>query len=196
MRLIKLSEAHYIIVDDSEIEEGAWFYNQPTNYIGQTSRKEGNFWICNNMDGFHLLSQAKKITHSTQPLEAPVAINGFNTYAFISLSEVEELTLGYSVEKMAKYHYGNNRKTREFEDGFMLGFKLAHKELMKDKLFTVEDMRRELQSIATEIATEDGQLSSLSPSLIYSWIENKIQSLLPKTEWEVEITPEGKIILL
>lgn len=77
VKVIKISEIHYIIVDDSEIKEGDWFYNEPTNYVGQALRKEGKFWVCNNIEGFHLLSAAKKITHSTQPLEGKLISLGY-----------------------------------------------------------------------------------------------------------------------
>ena len=55
------------ITSDKEIKEGDWFYNEPTNYIGRTLKKEGKFWICDNINGFHLLSEAKKIILTTDP---------------------------------------------------------------------------------------------------------------------------------
>jgi hypothetical protein len=33
--------------------------------VGKILKKEGKFWVCENMDGFHLLSMAKKIILTT-----------------------------------------------------------------------------------------------------------------------------------
>lgn len=181
-RLIKINESCYIICDDSEIKEGEWFYNQSTNYIGQTLRKEGNFWVCNNMEGFHLLSEAKKITHSTQPIETTLGMKAFIVGGIkeLSLSEVEEAINGYSVEKIKKeYNQGNNQDvfTKGIEQGIEIGFK-AHQELVKDKLFTIEDIKTFYKCVKTHTFDE-------AMSLIF-----------PKTEWGIEIDEQGKLKLI
>lgn len=169
-KLIKLSETHYIIVNDSKIKEGDWVFN----YFENSIKKYGKFFA----DGWF------KITHSTEPLEVN---NLYRKYDFInikqlSLSEVEEAIYGNSVEKMAKYHYGNHRKTREFEDGFMLGFQIAHQQLVKDKLFTVEDMKWTFES-ATDLYP------------YFDSFDDFYKTIAPKTEWDVEFI-NGKIKLI
>jgi hypothetical protein len=63
--LIQATFVNIYITSDEEIKEGDWFYNEPTNYVGKILKKEGKFWVCENMDGFHLLSMAKKIILTT-----------------------------------------------------------------------------------------------------------------------------------
>jgi hypothetical protein len=219
-KLIKLSDSHYIIVDDSEIKEtGVYGYHFILKRIDLIQSLGIDNEYC---------KRYKKITHSTKPLEfikcnvcndsgcsysngdmsTPCSkCNGGTKKDYINvkpltLSEVEELTLGYSVEKMAE-NYKNKKgsiPTTKLEDeifklAYKDGFK-AHQALVKDKLVTVEEMRKELVTLALEIATEDGQLNSCSPSLIYSWIENKIQSLPSTAEWVVTFDENGKLQLI
>ena len=171
--LKKLSQSHFIIYDNSDIKEGDWFL--PVGGIG---------WKVNiprraDENGGYNNSHCKKITHSTQPNK------GMENVTFISPMEVEELIDGYSVEKMAKYHYGNNRGTREFEDGFMLGFKIAHKELVKDKLFTVEDMKEAFDAGAIWEGGEAGESKEES-------FNRQLKDTFPKTEWNVAFDENGK----
>lgn len=97
MKLIKINEKHFIIVDSSEINIGDWFDVQ-----------------------------------------------------IISLSEIEEAVYGYSIEEIAleKYPIHVFRKGEVGTDlsylnrkSFTDGFK-THRELVKDKLFTIEDMEK------------------------------------------------------
>ena len=115
------------------------------------------------------------------------------------LSEVEQAIYGYNLEDMAdEYadeHYEEFGMYKTIYEAYSAGFNV-HKELAKEKMFTVGDMERELVSIAAEIASKDGELSSCSPALICSWIKNKIQSLLPRTQWDIEIDEAGKITIL
>ena len=114
----------------------------------------------------------------------------------ITKEDCNILTLGYSVEKMAsklKVKKSSIVGTWEeydktYSQGFILGFN-AHKELVKDKLFTIEDiinvirMARECDydELGVDFDRQEEQI---------------IQSLLPKTEWEVEFDEHGKIILI
>lgn len=85
-KLIKLSDEHYVIVDDSEqITFKDWFFDIDTKIVGQY---------------FHGLREDAwmKITHSTEPLEPGVSIgfetsNCFNQIKPLSLSEVDESLL-------------------------------------------------------------------------------------------------------
>lgn len=90
MKLIKLSETHYIVVDDSEIREGDWFVNLFLTktgigpYIVKSVKKindEPYFTYVSSNDLYHLKKHMLKITHSTQPLEGVKPL---------SLSEVKE----------------------------------------------------------------------------------------------------------
>lgn len=57
MKLVKINKIQYVIVDDSEIKEGDWFYNP-----------EKNLAILQSLGGLGN-SNWKKIIHSTEPLE-------------------------------------------------------------------------------------------------------------------------------
>lgn len=95
MKLIKINKDHYIVVDDSEIKKGDYFYSI-RNLIEKA--------IINYPSGEHI----GKITHSTQPLESIVTENSFKRYEFIPLQEVKELIGEVDVEK--KYTEEDIRK--------------------------------------------------------------------------------------
>lgn len=207
---IKLSDTHYIVVDDSEIKENNWCYN---NVFKSVLR------INENLDNYTYLSGDKKvwfkITHSTQPLEHGIgkAVDGtyppeyprFDKIKPISLSEVEELVNGYSVKKMAKEKYPNNwSKSKDFEDPLLIigcsrnayeaGFE-AHQELVKDKVFTIEDMEKAYNSGSkrTYICEADGKDKKCycksdddCDHRHYLKFEDYIKSLLPPIEWDIE----------
>lgn len=207
--LIKLTDTHYIVVGDSEIKEGDWFYNQPTNFIGQTLRKEGDFWVCNNIEGFHLLSEAKKIHYSTQPLEPGVAIgfelsNCFDKIKPLSLSEVEEALYGCSVDDLAfkAFKKQDEWTWTQFKDIFPYGFN-AHKELVEDKLFTMEQMQKAMdfmywfcQNVPNEYLEHNYGIKNTGDLNTNQAITVYIQSLLPKTERECTIDEQGKLKLI
>lgn len=198
MKLIELSDTHYIVVDDSEKEVGDLYFNTNINKILRATSE--------NIDAVKLFKHCKKITHSTEPLIIEHTFdNDLSKYnglkerhlgvKLLSLSEVEEAIYGYSVEKMAENHltkvYNDEKKAKEYlksNDAFTTkmyisyieGFK-THQELVKDKLFTIEDMRK-YHNIMCLYGNTKG--------------EEYIQSLLPKTEWEVEFDEQGKIKLV
>jgi hypothetical protein len=97
-KLVKLSETHYIVVDDSEIKEVPC-YNIVHRVVVIPTDLE---WANENKNNL------KVITHSTQPLEPSIKSDKHdNPKEFVlikplSLSEVQELIYGYSVEKMAE----------------------------------------------------------------------------------------------
>lgn len=213
MKLIKLSDNHYIVVDDSEIGEGDYVYFKG-RIIGSNILKvhltEDDGYTLLDDKGLKVLvhkNTTPKITHSTQPLENGIgkSINGtypseyprFDKIKPLSLLEIEEAIYGYNVEKMAKYHYGFHRKTLEFEDGFMLGFQIAHKELVKDKLSVnqVIDFYNWLKkSYGSVKPLEEAQIiHRTTPDKI---VEMYLQSLKEQTEWNIEFDEQGKIVLL
>lgn len=82
--LIKLSESHYVIVDDSEIKE--WYIH----------KQIGKYRVCNSKT---IPMDAKAITYSTKPLElinslpdtgqGLVTEFGFNKIKHLNFIEVE-----------------------------------------------------------------------------------------------------------
>lgn len=189
-KLIKLSEDHYIVVNDSEIKEGDWFL--PISGIGWELNKPRQADSANGHNNNHCI----KITHSSEPLEEcgeklvngkwkPAYVFGDNVQ-ILSLSEVEEVVYGYNVEAMAndwlRINYGDVLCGDAMMDGFNDGFK-AHRELAKNKLFTIEDMMKGI-----EAGFRNARYHGYTPKEI-------LQSLLPKTEWDVTFDEQGKLIL-
>lgn len=169
MKAIKLSDTHYIVVDDSEIEDGIcvryildvpyiMFYDKGVEY------------------------KQFKITHSTEPIDGDGTGACFVNIKPLSLSEIEEAIYGYSVEKMAESKYTYKLSSNARKKGFIEGFK-AHQELTKDKLFTEKDVQKIIHWASLN---EDVRLSE----------EEMFKSLLPKTEWNIEFDEQGKIKLI
>ena len=202
-KLIKLNDQHYIIVNDSEIKEGDWVCNIQKPYIKQCQDIDVDYYNKRN-DVF------KKITHSTEPLEYKYGSqkHGFNMGVMSSdiklvydqikpldLSEVEEAINGYSVENAA-YHFCDNvvhpkDETRSLYFAFCTGFK-AHQELVKDKLFTVEDML----NFSWWLNKNLGQYSSDENAHFELKYFNQWKKLNPpQTEWDVTFHEQGKISL-
>jgi hypothetical protein len=150
----------------------------------------------------------KKITHSTQPLnqQCQNVCSGFcincpdTSVKRLELSEVEELISGYSVEKMAEKEFPlldeswcrtgttheENLQLLGHRRTYIKGFN-THKELVKDKLFTVDDMKKALELGLTLI---DGNVYN------EEHFQKFIQSLLSPTEWEVTFNEQGKLKLI
>lgn len=186
-KLIKLSELHYVVVDDSEIKSKDKFYDFTLKFINEAWLDFGKHATC------------KKITHSTQPNK------GMENVTFISLSEVEEAINGYSVEKMAEKILTSHKdyKSEGFSDyqngrlnGIIEGFK-AHQELVKDKLFTIDDLvsfeewlRKKFGSVKP---FQEAQIRlKLSPKEVVEYYYNSKY----QTEWDITIDDQGKIKLL
>ena len=147
--LIKLSDTHYIVVDDSEIKDKEPFLDMrdyPDVY------DEDIYWAGSGGSSEFANTIGKKIIYSFG-IELKGTINK-------PLAEVEEAIYGYSVEKMAR-----DAENLEYSDvdpldscgypglDFNIGYQKdfnAHKELVKDKLFTVEDMKKAYYKGAAE----------------------------------------------
>ena len=202
MKLIKLNEDHYIVVDDSEIKEGDLFIILSglgySVYSIHKAKYEGDGSKGWNDD------HCKKITHSTEPLGTK--IDGVNFWTSdlmpLSLSEVEEAINGYNVEKMASeaaFCNGGFIQT-EYEYDVAIsyyhqGFK-AHQELVKDKLIldidTFKSVAYSFFSLHRTNEFDDEELELKFERIL----NNNIQSLLPKTEWECTFDEQGKLKLL
>jgi hypothetical protein len=202
-KLIKISNTHYVIVDDSQIKAG--------DYISNIFLLDkGVYKVSEEMLENELLEHDRKVTYSTQPLGCNCAVNNrktdsncaernhcfhFDAVKSLSLSEVEELINGYSVEKMAEREYReypNNpidkpewkfnkdinchRKRKAYIKGFN-----AHKNLVKDKLFTAQDVIN---------IVEKSRETGLTAEYFIT------KHLLPETEWNVEFDENNKLKLI
>lgn len=119
MKLIKIKEEHYVIVDDSKTKEGdfiADFRLDCRILISKWNEED-------SIDGFFF--DAKKITHSTQPLEPIVTDNSFKNYEFISLQEVKEIISempnGNKIDLMAEKHNFGELECQVFEPEKLIG---------------------------------------------------------------------------
>ncbi len=169
MKMKKLSEDHYIIRDDSEIKEGDYIYRD-----GRISRAiDTSYW------------SAKKITHSTQPLNTN--FNDWFDVQIITLSEVKELLGVVDVEKKSLEDADKLNWDFESPDGngyfdYVTGYKKGYNECLednKDKKYTEEDLADAINMARNE--------PDMSGNAI-------IQSIQPQTEWEVEFV-DGKLKL-
>ena len=184
-KLIKISDTHYIVVDDSEIQENDWYIGWHTNYTTEPKNRWVIYCKSTNCNG----NPYYKITHSTQP---ELLDNGWmQSVKPLLLSEVEEAIYGYSVEKMADRATNLINKslgiTTTLKDWYKEGFK-AHQELVKGKFFSVDDMKKSYTA---------GWMNKLNKEEIYIDGFNKfIQSLLSKTEWNIKFNEQGKLALI
>lgn len=180
MKLIKINTDHYIIVDDSEIKEGDWTYHHVKGIY--EARVDGAY------------TNQKKITHSTQPLEVKITDEGIHLPDWSKVKallprEVKELIGVVDVEK--NMWYERNVQNPYSSDsllhtGFNKGFELGYKQALednKDKKYTEEDIYKAYRAGMQFVGEDKGSLGEF------------IQSLQPKTEWEVEIV-DGKLKLM
>lgn len=197
MKLIKINTDHYIVVDDSKIEIGDWAHSMDGihQWFGQVLKTE-------------LLP--KKITHSTLPLKFLNEV-GFTTANLkpdwsnviqLLLSEVKELIGEVDVEKkalkpaieyIAIYKDAN---TFDFRKGYETGYNQALED-NKDKLFTVDDIKKAFEEgVDSEFMTLHMETYEQREHYRKTRLNTFIQSLLPKTEWEVEFDENGKLKLV
>lgn len=215
MKLIKISDSHYIVVDDSEIkayptwgDETCFVLHLPSksilmcNGIGEMNGSKTIIYAEFMYGREVLYKECKKITYSTESMyENKIMRNGvIDSIKTISLSEVDEAIYGYNVEKLAlKYNPVQKLDVEFIRAGFIAGFR-KHQELVKDKLFTINDMTNAFRegtnsgALYESLIEDDSEEAEKFSEKEFSDFK---KSLLPKIEWDVkEITPEGKIILL
>ena len=191
MLMKKLSEDHYVLTDDSEIRIG--------NIVAEKllTGKYELFTIhtLNDIDK----STQKKITHSTQPLGF-LNEHGFTTanlkpdwtnVEYLPLSEVKEVLGVVDVKKRAEEKIPNLPYKNYVKIGFIGGYNLALED-NKEKEFTKEDMIKAMVLYSAWIT--GGAPSLRVAETAEQRIEQIIQSLEPKTEWEVEFV-DGKLKL-
>lgn len=202
MKLIKLSTDHYIVVDDSEIKEGDWFIDVKKPLRPRQIKTK------------HLLEDLfdseKKITYSTQPLESVSLYNTstgdiseglrFLNVKQLFLSEVKELIGEIEVDDKAieamDLRYSAEPEEDRDRESFFNGFKTGYNQCLednKDKKYTEEDLRKAfVEGVDSQFVTVN--MDSLGKRDAYRTdvLNDFIESLQPKTEWEVEFV-DGKL---
>jgi len=173
MKIIKINTDHYIVVDENkDIEENCFTYKN-----GEII--EVSYLMQDNGD---------RITHSTQPLGF---LNEYGSTAdlkcdwtnvkFLPISEVKELIGEVDVEKKAEEWFKSQGHNIYNHYNTMPSFIDGYNQCLEDnkeKKYTEEDMK---------FMFEAGYRKN---NLIKSTFEDAIkfiQSLQPKTEWDVEI---------
>ena len=187
MKLIKISTEHYVVVDETIQPVNGYYYDSFIKAIRNTSAAE-----------YGEANHCWQITHSTQPLSVKpitdkvvieedkdgkplmsaqyVELDMSSTVKQLSLQEVQELIGEVDVEILAANLANPNVcKTTNWIEGYRQAL-----EDNKEKKYTEEDM---IQAFAYG--------RTLEP---FDSFEDFIQSLQPKTEWEVEIV-DGKLKL-
>ena len=173
MRLIKLTDDHFVVVDETEIKEGDWYYWEVTKTI-QIAKLDSLNRLPKNSDG------SKKITHSTQPL-APIKElieKGYDNILPLDIDEIKELIGEVDIWQKFKEIDGSCQKGEYEHWLFESGYNQALAD-NKEKKYTEEDLKR-YHNIMCLHGNKKG--------------EEFIQSLQPKTEWEVEFI-DGKLTL-
>ena len=171
MLMKKLSEEHYIIVDDSDITTG--------DIVAEKLLTGGyELFTIHTLNDIDKVRQ-KKVTHSTQPLE-------WFGGEIIFLSEVKELLGVVDVEKKAEKWHNSvdstypdvwNRRKESYKAAFESGYYQALED-NKEKKYTEEDVIKMIEKSRTTGLTA----------------EYLILAHQPQTEWEVEFI-DGKLKL-
>ena len=166
MKMIKLTEKHYILVDDKF---------DPIDSDRKYVHKSGRIWQWDSGMAYVSNNPPQPITHSTQP--EFLGTGWMQSVQPLLLSEVRELIGEVDVEKKAQIQWGNVHRTGVL--GYIDGYNQALED-NKDRKYTEEDMQWALHH-----AKYHQELT----------IEQIIEALhQPKTEWEVEIV-NGKLKL-
>jgi len=197
-KLIKLSDTHYIVVDDSEIKVGDWCYSVSNGLIVEPNKKAIDTINSKPMEGIKFL----KITHSTQPLEVePIHDEKFpkvfDKIKRLSLSEVEEAINGCSIYQKAldfaitSKIYIDDEKTHDEVAESLTHYIIQIKpsftkicDILTNQVFNINEIKLLLNNWAFGVS------GSAKPH-----IKDYIQSLLPK-EWDVTFDEQGKIKLV
>ena len=169
----KLSEEHYVMVDDSEIKQGDWVVGCTRTVVQ-----------CMYPENVHH-RDVKKITHSTQP--ESLGMGWMQSVQPLFLSEVKELLGVVDVEKKAELYvwggvYLSEQEKQQTEIAYMTGYNQALED-NKEKKYTEEDIRKTWEAGMRFIGEDKGSYGEF------------IQSLQPKTEWEAEFV-DGKLKLI
>lgn len=163
MKLIKINNDHYVVVDDSPIKEGDYCTTH-LNVI-DVGKIHNSYTIFNPQNKEHLdmVKCCKKITHSTLPLEQMKQPN-------------KEICIGNFMKGQSKIQSLSIQEVKEF-----IG------EVDVEKKYTEEDFMLLIDSIKTNNRDWDSYIGKgKSPLSFEENIKQILQSLQPKTEWEIE----------
>ena len=190
MLMKKLSEEHYIIMNDSEINIG-------DIVAEKLLTGEYELFTIHTLNDIDKSTQ-KKITHSTQPLGF-LNEYGFTTanlkpdwtnVEYLPLSEVKELLGVVDVEKVAVEWYNGQAK---YDSSFIAdpySWKEGYNQALEDnkyRKYTNEDMLTiRNQLVAFLLIGDVTALDKIQAISKYTkWFDECVESLQP-TEWEVE----------
>lgn len=214
MKLIKITNDHYVVVDDSEIESGDFVYVDCSELEVNDIRKVCD---CHNEQYFFEgggqihVDYCKKITHSTQPLEVKITDEGihlpdWSKIKALSPRVVKELIGEVDAEKKAEYHYEMMYLMEKNDDikpyvirDYTIGYNQALED-NKEKKYTEEDMINAFRegtnagALHERLSNYDNGDYEKAEQYSEQYEESFIQSLQPKKEWEIEEI-EGKFKL-
>ena len=196
-KLIKLNPEHYIIVDDSKINNGDVHFDFDKNEIDIW---EGNL----HSNRF----KCKKITHSTQPLDTIILKNRDHSQSVghyygdggqLSLQEVKELIGEVDMEKNLLLeiddllaHLEDFTHGKDGDDITEMRYKINQAlEDNKEKKYTEED----LITFGIRVTSEAFSIIDGKGYVDMKKFDKILQSFQPKTSWEVEIV-DGKLKLI
>jgi len=204
-KLIKLSDDHYIILDDSEIKIGDWIYDSSVNVIEQVHNTI--IYVIESGNGGHY----KKITHSTKCLEwwdgGIDIVQVWNAVKPLNLSEIKELLGEVNVNKLSEI-YSNKQIELIFGDRI----KRTNSSRVNKKLDIIVQQGVLLLSTVGKTLFENGYNKALEDNKNKKYTEEDIRLaftngfaeytarsfdcedyiryIQPKTEWEVEFVDE------
>lgn len=210
-KLIKLSDTHYIIVDDSEIKEGDWYFDITTS---QPQKKYSDLKSKDKLDRL-------KITHSTKPLEgnreyAVYQHNHhephFNKIKPLKLEEIHELLGIVNIEVKALKQLSKTNElfiqssrpdlqsNLDYENGYLDGAVFGYNKALQDnseKKYTEEDIEHAIFTLWRYFVNDPRQINLWVKEDYKEFYLNYIKTYLqPKTEWEVKILDNSKIELI
>ncbi len=175
MKLIKVQPDNFVVVDNSEVKVGDWYYSSKNVVARMTEEMMGYYTLRN------LLDTINKITHSTKELD------GVKT---LLLSEVKETIGEVDVEKLVEEYIGD-KISDPFEwvkslliAGYIDGYNQCLQD-NKDKIYTDSDIRR---VVLLSRAFSD----SLTGQQIF---EEVMLHIRPKTQWDVQFV-DGELRLI
>ncbi len=178
-KLINITDDHYVVVDDSKIEVDDWYVDD-AKQIRKSVVSDEAHWQHRQYNREYM-----KITHSTRPFGGSATA--------ISLYEVKELIGEVDLEILAANLANPNVcKTTNWIEGYNQAL-----EDNKEKKYTEEDLGLFLEYV------RDNYTGMGAPHLVHNKggqrktkviVQDYIQSLQPKTEWEVEMV-DGKLKL-
>lgn len=184
-KLHKLTEG-FIVTSDEEIKNDTAFYLSPTNYFGKTVRKEGNLWVCENMGGFHFLSEAEKliaqqdqIDFSALKQEDQKEIGWFDNLEDRKIVGAQQYALDKCKDKISCL--------TEVKVAWETGFETAQK-LLSDKKWFIEEQVRE--AIMKGIDIWMNNMTDGSSEIIEKDFKEIIQYLSQPKSWSVELEME------